>query len=302
MAAKAFSWLSDLIGEIRTKVNQPESDPGQLSWDASEFAFACRQEQDYLWERLSALDKDFGITIDTSLSVTANSRTFTLPTNCRMLRRVVQIDTSGNEVAGGALYDAKWEELYESERACKYLPDANQLYFAMAPSATYPVKVVYGRHPVPLCHGIVQSGASTTITLQDHELNEDDALNGLVIRIYDGTGQGQEKAVTDYDGATRVATTAAWSPVPDGTSKYTSRPELPWDLKQAFIYGVAARLVEKLHGETDIVRVYFSQREKHLLHGRGGAAALKRQSPKLIRDAYDDNGFADPMDVGSWHY
>mgnify|MGYP001560424114 FL=1 len=61
---------------------------------------------------------------------------------------------------------------------------------------------------------------------------------------------------------------------------------------------MSARLLEKLIGETDTVRAHYAQREKHLMQGRGAAAGLKRQNTKLIRDDYNDIGYADPADVG----
>lgn len=50
----------------------------------------------------------------------------------------------------------------------------------------------------------------------------EDAYNTMTVRLTGGTGAGQERKVTDYTGATRVATvTPAWTTAPDATSTYT---------------------------------------------------------------------------------
>lgn len=66
-----------------------------------------------------------------------------------------------------------------------------------------------------------QAGGASTITLDANASAVDDAYNSLSIRILSGTGSGQEKPITDYDGTTKVATVAsAWSVNPDNTSVF----------------------------------------------------------------------------------
>jgi hypothetical protein len=66
-----------------------------------------------------------------------------------------------------------------------------------------------------------QAGTSTTITLALVGSAVDDAYTGMTIRIHTGTGSGQERRITDYVGATRVATVqSAWSVNPNNTSQY----------------------------------------------------------------------------------
>ena len=68
--------------------------------------------------------------------------------------------------------------------------------------------------------GVALAGASTTITLRTKASAVDDAYNGMEIYLIGNTGSGQRRTVIDYVGATRVATVAAWSVVPDTTTEY----------------------------------------------------------------------------------
>ena len=66
-----------------------------------------------------------------------------------------------------------------------------------------------------------QAGASTTITLDASASASDDAYNGNGITITSGTGVAQVRHITDYVGATKVATvSSAWTTNPDSTSVF----------------------------------------------------------------------------------
>ena len=51
------------------------------------------------------------------------------------------------------------------------------------------------------------SGSATSIVLDDDASDSDDAYNSYYIRINSGTGDGQQKIITDYDGDTVTVTT-----------------------------------------------------------------------------------------------
>jgi phage tail sheath protein FI len=69
--------------------------------------------------------------------------------------------------------------------------------------------------------GTAQAGANTTIQLAATASGNDDAYNGMQIRITGGTGAGQTKTITDYVGGTTTATVdSAWNTNPDNTSVY----------------------------------------------------------------------------------
>jgi hypothetical protein len=66
-----------------------------------------------------------------------------------------------------------------------------------------------------------QSATANTITLAAQASASDDTYNEMLIEITAGTGSGQVRKITDYNGTTRVATVETnFSPVPDVTSIY----------------------------------------------------------------------------------
>jgi hypothetical protein len=70
--------------------------------------------------------------------------------------------------------------------------------------------------------GTAQAGTSTTITLDSGASATDDIYNGSTITITGGTGVGQIRVISDYVGATKVATVSvAWTVTPDNTSIFS---------------------------------------------------------------------------------
>jgi len=74
--------------------------------------------------------------------------------------------------------------------------------------------------------GLAQAGAATTITLNALASSDDDAYNGQIIFLRSGTGEDQARIVSDYVGATKVATVSAWDTTPDSTTGYVMLPYL----------------------------------------------------------------------------
>jgi hypothetical protein len=69
--------------------------------------------------------------------------------------------------------------------------------------------------------GYARAGTTMTITLAISASMDDDVYNGRPIEILAGTGAGQIRTITDYVGATRVATvSSSWDTVPDTASQY----------------------------------------------------------------------------------
>ena len=75
--------------------------------------------------------------------------------------------------------------------------------------------------------GTAVGGASTYVTLDSNAdiylagSANDDVLNGWIVELTGGTGDGQVRLITDYDGTSRQASVHVdWSTTPDATSEY----------------------------------------------------------------------------------
>lgn len=88
----------------------------------------------------------------------------------------------------------------------------------------FPFTSDYSR--VPLDFGTAQGGTASTITLRAGASAVDDFYVGEEIYLPAGTGLGQQsRVITDYVGATKVATIAPdWETNPDNTSEYVVGP------------------------------------------------------------------------------
>src|SRR6185437_1329421 len=65
-----------------------------------------------------------------------------------------------------------------------------------------------------------QAGGATSITLDASASSADGYYANDIIYLTGGTGAGQARFCTAYDGTTKVATVAAWSVVPDNTTTF----------------------------------------------------------------------------------
>ena len=67
-----------------------------------------------------------------------------------------------------------------------------------------------------------QAGGSDTITLDSGASSTNDIFNGSIIRTTGGTGSGQTRAISDYDGSSKVATVSvAWTTQPASDTTFT---------------------------------------------------------------------------------
>ncbi len=75
------------------------------------------------------------------------------------------------------------------------------------------------RHSERYFTGTASSGGASAVTLPSGASGYDDWYNGKTVAILSGTGSGQTRTVSDYDGTTRVVTVSlAWDTQPDNSS------------------------------------------------------------------------------------
>ena len=97
--------------------------------------------------------------------------------------------------------------------------------FDITPSATTGnITITASNHTTET--GTAQGGGSDTITLKSTTtFSSNDDANGLQIEITSGTGSGQQRFITDYNGSTKVATVyPAWDTQPTSSSNYSITP------------------------------------------------------------------------------
>lgn len=93
-------------------------------------------------------------------------------------------------------------------------------------NARHLLQATGANQPIHLPVGTITSGTAaagstgTTLNLAASALAVNDVYNDMTVAITGGTGSGQSRTITDYVGATKIATVAAWSVTPDDTSTY----------------------------------------------------------------------------------
>ncbi len=94
-------------------------------------------------------------------------------------------------------------------------------------------------------HGLATGGDATHITLTAISIAISDVYNGSMIVITSGTGIGQARLITDYDGDTLIATVSpAWTTNPDATSIYKIIP-----VGRAIVENVAVAALAQINAE-----------------------------------------------------
>lgn len=102
------------------------------------------------------------------------------------------------------------------------LPNVAQGTSGALPTGDSSGKVLLQGLDSPAQHsGTAQAGASSSVTLAAGASATTDLYKGSLVKIYSGTGAGQVRTITAYNGTTKVATVGrAWATNPDNTSLY----------------------------------------------------------------------------------
>lgn len=296
MPARLFPWLSQIERAVRRKVDQPADEPGQPTWVQEEWWQHFNDAHRYIWERVSSLDRNFGIVVDDTITATAGSQTTALPTNLRLVRKIYRMDSLGGDEQA-VIRVATFDELggWCAGEAAAFRPTENDLYWAKPPKQDMPLRIVYSAYAPMLPHGCIQKFTSgTNLTLASYESDDDSDYTDLGtdgLYISEGTGCGTLLTPSLYDGCTKVLTVSPGVTV-DDTSKYTSRPRLPIDAYDAYFYDCCARHVEKTQDER--WQEFTAQREAKLRAMSTALQSLDRQEPLLTRDDMELGGHNDP--------
>lgn len=116
--------------------------------------------------------------------------------------------------------------------------------------------------------GTAQAGAAGAITLAVGASAVDNAYRPLRIRTTGGTGNGQVRVITGYNGTTKVATvTPNWTTPPDATTTYSIDAQVGYHpisaaIESASIYFYYADKLHKLLGARGDASVRFMRGER----------------------------------------
>ena len=122
--------------------------------------------------------------------------------------------------------------------------------------------------------GTAQAGAASTITLAAGASASDDAYRGMRIKTTGGTGSGQARVISTYNGTTKVATVSeAWTTPPDVTTTYSIDAQVAY---------------QRISSAFESVTEYFNMDGKrHILLGSRGTMGLRLNARRVPFFAFD---------------
>ena len=214
-----------------------------------EYIHAAQQE---IVQQIIDEDPSFFVATST-LSMVANQATYDLPLNARRGTRIIFGENLTSSSANGVNLPVPPARIRDYFMFSDYsLSNQHPFYhFAMEndqirilskPTAgdTNAIKIWYVPTYGNMLEGLVNSVASTTFGLSQAVPNyttnygvvdrRNDYYNGMMVEIVGGTGVGQVRQITDYDGSTRICTVdTAWTTNPDisGDDKSTYAVHCP---------------------------------------------------------------------------
>lgn len=297
MADLAFPWLEDCDRRVRLKVQQPRelAGYGQPSFEEADFENAYNKAYEEVCRELALMDRQYQ---SEYLDVTIGSGVteYALPARTQFLRMAKVMDSQGREVFRIRTSTSDEVGWYGNGEAAQLRPDRNSITFTTPTTKALTVRLYYGVYYVPLLHGCARDGGGSTIQLANYSSVEDNLYTGLILRIVEGTGIGQERTITTYSGSTQTATVSlAWVTVPDDTSRYTSRPDLPWLAKDVFENLSIACLFEKLN--EDSAAKFYNLAQAKLGRMRAAVKLQERREPDYTLDTNLHGGWGDPADT-----
>jgi hypothetical protein len=137
--------------------------------------------------------------------------------------------SSVTDFAPGRLVRLKAQRLWQQDpRNSIFYGELLKVKAVVGSTVEFFTPLAFGYKAGNLAAGTAQAGSSNTVTLAAGASLDPLLVQGCRIRIVSGTGAGQQRYITAYDNATKVATIEtgtsypqpAWSPVPDATSGY----------------------------------------------------------------------------------
>jgi len=250
--------IQNHISDVRDYIDEPAEDLSE--WSDSRITKHLNKELRNIGTAIAKRNQDY-FGLDVIIPAVTNTYEYEIPMGS--VRRV-RIYSSGVTDAGEGVYTisstATFSEITPSELA----PMADELddgYYTwgtkfviakgIGPVTTgnyIQIKMV--RTLADLLYGTMQSAAASTfvirsggVTAGTMELTSNSYL-GYGVKIYNGTGEGQERRIVgdSYDGTEHTFTlNSAWNTTPSGTVYYSLTPPFPQVFEDPLTLGAAMR-------------------------------------------------------------
>lgn len=247
--------LKKIISIIR---NQSRLPTGGVT--DTELADYVNMGQQHIVIKAVSADERYFEEQDTSLGFILNQREYNLPDNLRDV--VISLVERTDLDTPSRLREINFQrrEEYDTTSATLDLNFGGYYYLRgqrigilPTPSETIAnnLQISYVRKVADLSYGTVASGTSTTLKLPTSATagttsRVNDYYNGELVSIISGTGIGQIRTVSDYDGANRLLTlSAAWTTTPLSTSQYSFISPIPERFHEILVSYAQARVYRK---------------------------------------------------------
>ena len=216
-------FLSECVSLIRKATDEPDTGPKYPDADLIEYIHSAFAQV------LASInvETDHPILVRYDVPVVQGTQEYLLPCNMAEIWRIAKIDST----TGIPTYEV-WPTNPYTFRGDGFTVEGNILRFQHLNLTAETLEVLYiASGDVSIHTATASAGAASTITFPasptdgslDIKLH---AYAGYMVRLLSATGAGQERVISAYDAATRVATVRPdWATAPDNTTVYEVLPQ-----------------------------------------------------------------------------
>jgi len=244
-----IGFLSECISLIRQFTDEPSVEPKYTNNVLIEYIHSAFDQV------LSAvnIDSDHPILVRHDVAVVNGTQEYVLPCSVGEIWRIARIDT----VSRLPVWEL-WPSNEFTFSSYGFTVEGNVLRFGSPQVTTQTLQVLYMPNSEVAIHTATAVAGSTT-TIEFPASPTEGVLDirphgyaGYMVRLLDGTGEGQERVVESYNATTRVATVRpAWTTAPNATSIYEALPQYSRLIKHVVVLYAA---LDVLAGEAKSTR------------------------------------------------
>lgn len=246
--------LQDHISTVRDYIDEPSS--GASEWTDAQIVGYLNDEVRKVGLMIRKRKQDF-MGCDVIIPCVTNTLTYEIPMG--QIRKV-ELLTSGVTSEGNGVYAVAYNAVatelepvefhYMEDEDCDgwCLWGTEMRFTSDSRLATGNYLRLSMLRPLPkLFAGTMASATATTLVAAaasptyGEAAKESNVYKGFGIKIYDGTGKGQERRITkdSYDGTNHTFTVDTWTTTPSGVVYFSLTPPFPDEFEEAIPMGAA---------------------------------------------------------------